>query len=116
MARGHRVTDSPDGHRTPVEYAVRLNDNGEFVHAAPWSVAQPGRENVSHGCINLSTERAAWCFDFSQPGDVVEIENSIGPHSLGRGRRHLRLGRLVGGLAGRPRADVSHRGAAFPAR
>lgn len=71
--------DSPDGYRTPVEYAVRLNDNGEFVHAAPWSVAQQGNENVSHGCINLSTERAAWFFQFSRPGDVVEIENSIGP-------------------------------------
>ncbi|WP_456587530.1 L,D-transpeptidase [Blastococcus sp. SYSU DS1021] len=71
--------DSPDGYRTPVEYAVRLSDNGEFVHAAPWSVAQQGRENVSHGCINLSTERAAWFFHFSQPGDVVEIRNSIGP-------------------------------------
>jgi lipoprotein-anchoring transpeptidase ErfK/SrfK len=71
--------DSPNGYRTPVEYAVRLSDNGEFVHAAPWSVAQQGRENVSHGCINLSTERAAWFFDFSQPGDVVEIVNSAGP-------------------------------------
>jgi lipoprotein-anchoring transpeptidase ErfK/SrfK len=68
--------DSPDGYRTPVEYAVRISDSGEFVHAAPWSVAQQGRENVSHGCINLSTERAAWFFDFSQPGDVVEIRGS----------------------------------------
>jgi lipoprotein-anchoring transpeptidase ErfK/SrfK len=71
--------DSPDGYRTPVEYAVRLSNSGEFVHAAPWSVAQQGRENVSHGCINLSTERAAWFFDFSQPGDVVEIVGSEGP-------------------------------------
>jgi lipoprotein-anchoring transpeptidase ErfK/SrfK len=71
--------DSPNGYRTPVEYAVRLNNNGEFVHAAPWSVAQQGRENVSHGCINLSTDRAAWFFNFSQPGDIVEIKNSIGP-------------------------------------
>ncbi|WP_233491171.1 Ig-like domain-containing protein [Blastococcus sp. TBT05-19] len=71
--------DSPNGYRTPVEYAVRLSNNGEFVHAAPWSVAQQGRENVSHGCINLSTERAAWFFNFSQPGDVVEIRNSEGP-------------------------------------
>ncbi|TQN44049.1 peptidoglycan transpeptidase precursor (ErfK-YbiS-YhnG family) [Blastococcus colisei] len=71
--------DSPNGYRTPVEYAVRLNNNGEFVHAAPWSVAQQGNTNVSHGCINLSTERAAWFFDFSQPGDIVEIRNSIGP-------------------------------------
>jgi lipoprotein-anchoring transpeptidase ErfK/SrfK len=68
--------DSPDGYRTPVEYAVRISDSGEFVHAAPWSVAQQGRENVSHGCINLSTERARWFFQFSQPGDIVEIRGS----------------------------------------
>ncbi len=68
--------DSPDGYRTPVEYAVRISDSGEFVHAAPWSVAQQGRENVSHGCINLSTENARWFFQFSQPGDVVEIRGS----------------------------------------
>ncbi len=71
--------DSPHGYRTPVEFAVRISNSGEFVHAAPWSVAQQGFENVSHGCINLSTERAAWFFNFSQPGDVVEIKNSIGP-------------------------------------
>ncbi|MGY1620569.1 Ig-like domain-containing protein [Geodermatophilus sp. SYSU D00965] len=68
--------DSPGGYRTPVEYAVRISDSGEFVHAAPWSVAQQGRENVSHGCINVSTERARWFFEFSQPGDVVEIRGS----------------------------------------
>ena len=50
------------------------------MHAAPWSVAQQGNDNVSHGCINLSTERAAWFFNFSQPGDVVEVQNSIGPN------------------------------------
>jgi lipoprotein-anchoring transpeptidase ErfK/SrfK len=71
--------DSPNGYRTPVEHAVRLSNNGEFVHGAPWSVAQQGRENVSHGCINLSPERAEWFFTFSQPGDVVEIVNSQGP-------------------------------------
>jgi len=71
--------DSPHGYRTRVEYAVRISNNGEFVHAAPWSVAQQGRSNVSHGCINVSTDRAIWFFNFSQPGDVVEIKNSIGP-------------------------------------
>jgi lipoprotein-anchoring transpeptidase ErfK/SrfK len=72
-------SDGPGGYRTEVEYAVRISNNGEFVHAAPWSVAQQGNTNVSHGCINMSTERAAWFFDFSQAGDVVEIKNSIGP-------------------------------------
>jgi lipoprotein-anchoring transpeptidase ErfK/SrfK len=68
--------DSPGGYRTPVEFAVRISDSGEFVHAAPWSVAQQGNTNVSHGCINMSTERAAWFFNFSQPGDIVEVQGS----------------------------------------
>jgi lipoprotein-anchoring transpeptidase ErfK/SrfK len=73
------AVDAPGGYRADVEYAVRISNNGEFVHGAPWSVDQQGNSNVSHGCINLSTERAAWFFQFSQPGDVVEINNSIGP-------------------------------------
>ena len=68
--------DAPGGYRTPVEYAVRISDSGEFVHGAPWSVAQQGNTNVSYGCINLSTERAAWFFDSSVPGDVVELRGS----------------------------------------
>jgi len=45
-------------------------------------VAQQGNSNVSHGCINLEPGRAAWFFDFSQIGDVVEVVNggpSLGP-------------------------------------
>jgi lipoprotein-anchoring transpeptidase ErfK/SrfK len=73
------AVDAPGGYRTDVEYAVRISNNGEFVHAAPWSVASQGNDNVSHGCINLSTERAKWFFDFALPGDVVEVRHSIGP-------------------------------------
>ncbi len=73
------AVDAPGGYRTDVEYAVRISNNGEFVHAAPWSLASQGNDNVSHGCINLSTERAGWFFGFAQPGDVVEVENSVGP-------------------------------------
>ena len=70
------AVDAPGGYRADVEYAVRISNNGEFVHAAPWSVGSQGNDNVSHGCINLSTDRAAWFFNFSQPGDIVEIRNS----------------------------------------
>lgn len=66
------------GYVTAVEYATRISNNGTFVHAAPWSVASQGNTNVSHGCINLSNERAAWFFDFSQIGDVVEVVNGVG--------------------------------------
>jgi lipoprotein-anchoring transpeptidase ErfK/SrfK len=72
------AVDAPGGYRTDVQYATRISNNGEFVHAAPWSLGQQGSSNVSHGCINLSTERAQWFYDFSQPGDVVEVVNSVG--------------------------------------
>ena len=74
------------------------------MHAAPWSVAQQGHSNVSHGCINMSTDRAAWFFHFSQPGDIVEIKNSDGGplHS-----RRLRLDHPVGEVAGGQRPEVS---------
>lgn len=67
------------GYRTEVQWAVRISNGGEFLHAAPWSVAQQGNSNVSHGCINMSTENAKWVFDLVKKGDVVEITNSGGP-------------------------------------
>jgi lipoprotein-anchoring transpeptidase ErfK/SrfK len=56
--------------------AVRISSNGEFIHSAPWSVAQQGRTNVSHGCINLSPANAAAVYDAVLPGDPVEIIGS----------------------------------------
>jgi len=73
------AVDDPGGYRVDdVKYATRISNNGEFVHGAPWSAAQQGSANVSHGCINLTDERAHWFYDFSQPGDVVEVVNSVG--------------------------------------
>jgi lipoprotein-anchoring transpeptidase ErfK/SrfK len=61
------------GYKVPVQFATRISNSGEFVHSAPWSVAQQGSSNVSHGCVNLSPANAAWFFGISQPGDVVSI-------------------------------------------
>ena len=61
------------GYRTRVEFATRISNSGEFVHSAPWSVAQQGSSNVSHGCVNLAPANAAWFFGISQPGDVVQV-------------------------------------------
>ena len=73
------AVDAPGGYLAEgVKWATRISNNGEFVHGAPWSVAQQGSSNVSHGCINLSDDRAHWFYDFSQPGDVVEVVNSVG--------------------------------------
>ncbi|WP_072689005.1 L,D-transpeptidase [Rhodococcus marinonascens] len=70
--------ESPEGYRTYVEYATRMSYSGIFVHAAPWSVNQQGRSNVSHGCLNVSTENARWFFDNSKKGDAVVVQNTAG--------------------------------------
>jgi lipoprotein-anchoring transpeptidase ErfK/SrfK len=67
------AVDSPDGYRTKVKYAMRLTWGGEFFHAAPWSVADQGHRNVSHGCVNMSTENARWLFELSHRGDVAQV-------------------------------------------
>jgi lipoprotein-anchoring transpeptidase ErfK/SrfK len=68
-----------------VEYAMRLTYSGEFLHAAPWSVASQGHENVSHGCTGMSTANAGWLYDHSQIGDVVEYTGSSKMMTLDNG-------------------------------
>ncbi|HEX3650495.1 MAG TPA: Ig-like domain-containing protein [Pseudonocardiaceae bacterium] len=59
-----------------VHWAVRISNNGEFIHAAPWSVGEQGRVNVSHGCVNLSTANAVAYYDSVLVGDPVEVTGS----------------------------------------
>lgn len=70
--------DAPEGYRTYVEYATRISYSGIFIHAAPWSVDSQGYENVSHGCLNVSTEDGKWFFENSQKGDPVVVNNTAG--------------------------------------
>lgn len=70
--------DSPDGYRTYVEYATRISNSGIFVHAAPWSVGQQGNTNVSHGCLNVSTEDGRWFFENAPKGAPVVVLNTVG--------------------------------------
>ncbi|OBC04118.1 hypothetical protein A5784_13955 [Mycobacterium sp. 852013-50091_SCH5140682] len=69
---------SPEGYKLTVQDAVRIDNSGAFVHSAPWSVADQGKRNVSHGCINLSPENAQWFYDNFGSGDPVVIKNSTG--------------------------------------
>jgi lipoprotein-anchoring transpeptidase ErfK/SrfK len=63
----------PGEYEIEVASAVRLTYSGTFTHAAPWSVADQGVRNVSHGCINLSPADAAWFYDLARRGDVVHV-------------------------------------------
>ncbi len=67
---------SAGGYRTTVQYAMRLTWGGEFIHAAPWSVADQGHRNVSHGCVNLSTANAQYIFNNVRIGDPVTVKNT----------------------------------------
>jgi lipoprotein-anchoring transpeptidase ErfK/SrfK len=70
--------DSPDGYRVHVKLAVRFDNSGNYVHSAPWSVADQGKRNVSHGCINISPSDAQWFYDNFHSGDVIVVTNSVG--------------------------------------
>ncbi|WP_228389151.1 L,D-transpeptidase [Cumulibacter manganitolerans] len=67
------------GYQTEVAWATRISNNGEFVHAAPWSLADQGVRNVSHGCLNASPDDAKWFLQWSQIGDPVEITGTPVP-------------------------------------
>jgi lipoprotein-anchoring transpeptidase ErfK/SrfK len=69
----------PGYYKEKVDLDLRISNDGEFVHSAPWSTGQQGSDNVSHGCVNLSPANAQWFFDHFNVGDVVEITNSGGP-------------------------------------
>jgi lipoprotein-anchoring transpeptidase ErfK/SrfK len=66
--------NDPEGYRLTVADAVRITSGGVFVHSAPWSVGSQGNANVSHGCINLSPDNAAWYFDTVHVGDPVIVQ------------------------------------------
>jgi lipoprotein-anchoring transpeptidase ErfK/SrfK len=62
-------------------WAVRISNNGEFIHANPASAGAQGNSNITHGCINLSDPDAQSYFDSALYGDPVEITNSGVPLS-----------------------------------
>jgi lipoprotein-anchoring transpeptidase ErfK/SrfK len=54
-------------------WAVRISNNGEFIHANPSSSGAQGNTNVTNGCINLSTSDAQQYFGSAIYGDPVEV-------------------------------------------
>ncbi|CAM2954132.1 L,D-transpeptidase [Skermania piniformis] len=70
--------NSPDGYKTPVDWATRISYSGIFFHSAPWSIGQQGYSNASHGCLNLSPDNAIWVFNNTKRGDITIVKNSQG--------------------------------------
>ena len=65
-----------------VPWAVRISNNGEFIHGYAPSIWAQGKKNVSHGCANLAPDNAKVYYDSAMTGDPVEITGStqqLGP-------------------------------------
>ncbi|WP_312892902.1 L,D-transpeptidase [Allostreptomyces psammosilenae] len=68
-----------------VPHAIRLTSSGTFLHGNYWTPESAfGTANTSHGCIGLADVKggdddstdAAWFFDNTITGDVVNVVNS----------------------------------------
>lgn len=68
-----RMVSEQFGYDLMEKWAVRMSNNGEFIHANPDTTGVQGSSNVTHGCINLSTENAKNYYDTAIYGDPVEV-------------------------------------------
>ncbi len=74
-----------------VQLAVRIDNSGNFVHSAPWSVSDQGKRDVSHGCINISPDNAKWFYDNFGSGDPLVVKNSVGTYTQNDGAQDWQI-------------------------
>ena len=67
------------GYRETIYYATKISTDGIYLHQLDATVWAQGHIDTSHGCLNLNGDNAKWFYDFSVPGDVVEVRNTGGP-------------------------------------
>ena len=67
------------GYRETINYATKISTDGIYLHELDATVWAQGHRDTSHGCLNLNADNAKWFYNFSVPGDVVEVRNSGGP-------------------------------------
>ena len=79
------------GYKVTVQDAVRIDNSGNFVHSAPWSVADQGKRDVTHGCINLSPANAKWFYDNFGSGDPIVVKNSVGIYNQNDGAQDWQI-------------------------
>jgi lipoprotein-anchoring transpeptidase ErfK/SrfK len=81
MSKGTDVSMQGPGYSIPhVQFVQRLTYSGEYLHAAPWNVANiKGGIDSSNGCTNLLPTDAKRLYGLLNVGDVVEFPNATGP-------------------------------------
>ncbi|WP_319461660.1 L,D-transpeptidase [Micromonospora sp. RTP1Z1] len=71
--------DEPDPDNqyvTKIDFAQRITWGGEYIHSAPWSEGVQGRQNVSHGCVNVSMANGRWLFGRTLIGDPITVRGT----------------------------------------
>jgi len=69
-----------------VQWTQRLTYDGEYLHSAPWNVANIGHRSTSNGCTNLLPSDAKRLYRYLSIGDVVQYPNASGKQmQLGTG-------------------------------
>jgi lipoprotein-anchoring transpeptidase ErfK/SrfK len=79
LGTGGTPVDSPGGYKEKVLWVMQMTWDGQFIHAAPWSVSSQGKRDVSHGCTNVSTANAKWLYENSLVGTPVNVEHTKRP-------------------------------------
>jgi lipoprotein-anchoring transpeptidase ErfK/SrfK len=79
--------NAPAYHECGVKWDQRLTYGGEYLHAAPWNVANIMHGvNSSNGCTNLLTADAEKLYKFLSIGDPVEYPDATGSQmTIGEG-------------------------------
>ncbi|MGH8860557.1 MAG: L,D-transpeptidase, partial [Jatrophihabitantaceae bacterium] len=80
MEKGRSICMSGPGyHECGVKYTQRLTYDGEYLHSAPWNLANIAHGvDSSNGCTNLRPADAAKLYGFLDVGDVVQYPNANG--------------------------------------
>lgn len=80
MEKGLDIPMRGPGYYDPhVQYTQRLTYGGEYLHSAPWNVANIGHRSSSNGCTNLLPADAKKLYNTFEIGDVFIYPNANGP-------------------------------------
>lgn len=87
MEKGADISMRGPGYYDPhVQWTQRLTYGGEYLHSAPWNIANLGKRSTSNGCTNLAPAVAKQLYGFLIIGDVVQYPNASGkPMQMGQG-------------------------------
>jgi len=106
---------SPGYYNELVYDAVQFTASGTYIHSAPWSVAEQGIVNVSHGCVNVGPANAVWYYNHSMLGDPISVVGSPQPGTWGNGWTIYFLGwrKLLAGSATGEAVQAGSQGSRF---